>query len=120
MQSPLSAAAVAAISVYQRFLSPYKGYCCAHRAHRRGASCSGFAKSAFRDSGFLDAFNAVRARLRECAELAAAGQASAASASTMGRHAPDHDARAASERARISNCTMDGACAACTIPSLFS
>ena len=69
---------------------------------------------------FARVAGAVRARLRECAELAAAGQASAASASTMGRHAPDHDARGASDRARISNCVMDGACAACTVPSLFS
>jgi putative component of membrane protein insertase Oxa1/YidC/SpoIIIJ protein YidD len=37
-------AVAGAITAYQRYLSPYKGFCCAHHAlHRRG-SCSAFAK----------------------------------------------------------------------------
>lgn len=39
----LDASASAAIGIYQRYLSPHKGFCCAYRAHTGRRSCSAYA-----------------------------------------------------------------------------
>ena len=43
--------AIAAISGYQRFVSPYKGYRCAHRLHHGGESCSQYVKRELQQQG---------------------------------------------------------------------
>ncbi|MGR4871188.1 membrane protein insertion efficiency factor YidD [Variovorax sp. LARHSF232] len=45
--------AIAAIDGYQRFISPYKGFGCAHRVRTGGASCSRFAKRAIASLGMI-------------------------------------------------------------------
>ena len=39
----MRALALVAIGAYQRYVSPYKGFCCAYRAHTSRASCSALA-----------------------------------------------------------------------------
>lgn len=39
----LDAPATAAIGMYQRYISPHKGFCCAYRAHTGRRSCSAYA-----------------------------------------------------------------------------
>ena len=54
------------IRLYQRFISPYKGYRCAHRALHGGPSCSEFARLYALDHGLWAMLAALRIRFREC------------------------------------------------------
>ncbi|WP_416208578.1 membrane protein insertion efficiency factor YidD [Acidovorax sp.] len=75
-----ASAAVAAIGAYQRYVSPYKGFCCAHRARTGHASCSQFARRAIERCGLLAGLSLLRRRLLTCAAsyqaLMAGGQKS--------------------------------------------
>ena len=51
---------------YQRFLSPYKGFACAHRVHHGGLSCSEFVRRRMLADGFWRGITAARARFRDC------------------------------------------------------
>lgn len=65
--TPAASAAVAAIGAYQRYVSPYKGFCCAHRARTGHASCSQFARRAIERCGLLAGLRLLRRRLQACA-----------------------------------------------------
>ena len=54
------------IGGYQRFISPYKGFCCAHRALHDGASCSEWAKRAVKKVGVYGAFPLIIRRFKAC------------------------------------------------------
>jgi len=55
-----------AITGYQRYLSPYKGFCCAHRVRHGGVSCSEFVRQALLSDGLWRAWPAIRLRFAEC------------------------------------------------------
>jgi putative component of membrane protein insertase Oxa1/YidC/SpoIIIJ protein YidD len=61
--------ALASIGVYQRYISPYKGYCCAYRAHTGAHSCSTLALRAIRRHGLLRGLGILRWRLAECGNV---------------------------------------------------
>jgi putative component of membrane protein insertase Oxa1/YidC/SpoIIIJ protein YidD len=55
------------IEVYQKYLSPRKGFCCAYRVrHRRRDSCSQFARRAIERLGVLPGFRLLRRRFDKC------------------------------------------------------
>lgn len=58
--------AAASIALYQRRLSPLKGFSCAHRVLHGGESCSQHAKGLVLDLGPLAAVVPARERLRAC------------------------------------------------------
>lgn len=58
--------AVTAIEAYQRWLSPLKGYRCAHDVLYGRGGCSGFGKRAFSRHSTRLAYGALRRRLQEC------------------------------------------------------
>ncbi len=66
----LSRAALLAIGGYQRWLSPQKGWSCAYRLAHGGPGCSGFAKRAIAEQGFVAAWPAIRQRFRACHDAA--------------------------------------------------
>lgn len=68
----LKPAAILAISGYQRYVSPYKGYSCAHAAFYGGLSCSEFGKRAIREHGLPGGLILLRERFRACHQAAAA------------------------------------------------
>jgi putative component of membrane protein insertase Oxa1/YidC/SpoIIIJ protein YidD len=70
-----AAVAVGAIDLYQRFVSPYKGFRCAHRVRRGGRSCSQFAKRLVERVGLLRFGPLLMRRLRKCGETARAMKA---------------------------------------------
>jgi uncharacterized protein len=41
------------IGAYQRYLSPHKGFCCAHRAHTSKRSCSAWGRAILQKLGFF-------------------------------------------------------------------
>lgn len=57
---------LALIGVYQRRISPRKGWRCAHSALHAGPGCSGFARQMLELNGWRVAAPLVRARFREC------------------------------------------------------
>ncbi|MGM9482723.1 membrane protein insertion efficiency factor YidD [Roseateles sp. NT4] len=61
--------ALAAIGIYQRYVSPYKGFCCAYRAHTGGPSCSALGTRVIRRHGLLAGTVLLRRRLRRCGEV---------------------------------------------------
>ena len=62
----LNKLATAAITLYQRYISPHKGYCCAHRAYTGEDSCSQYAKVAITENGFFSAFPLIREQFNKC------------------------------------------------------
>ena len=57
---------LAMISAYQRYVSPYKGFCCAYRVHTGRASCSGFGYRAIRMYGIVRGFGLLHERVFRC------------------------------------------------------
>lgn len=55
-----------AITAYQRYLSPYKGFCCAYRAHTGRAGCSGLGYRAVRRYGVWSGLRVLRRRMYLC------------------------------------------------------
>jgi len=58
--------AIAAICVYKRYLSPYKGFVCAYRIHTGGSSCSTLGLRAIRRYGVLRGIGLLRERTYLC------------------------------------------------------
>lgn len=66
IDAALGRLAAALIGGHQRFLSPWKGFVCAHRAVHGGDSCSQFIKTVVTSGGLLAGLRALRPRLLEC------------------------------------------------------
>lgn len=62
----VSKLALGAIWGYQRYISPHKGFRCAHSVLHGGTGCSGYAKHAICASGLWGAIPAIRQRFRDC------------------------------------------------------
>ncbi|PSB02408.1 membrane protein insertion efficiency factor YidD [Merismopedia glauca] len=58
--------ALASISGYQRYLSPHKGFKCAHRVLNGGKSCSEYVKQVITQEGLIAAIPASRQRFAAC------------------------------------------------------
>lgn len=71
----MKAIALALIRAYQRWISPRKGFACAHRVHRGGASCSQAGFRLIRRHGLGAGWPLLRERLRRCSQIAAAARA---------------------------------------------
>ena len=56
------------ISVYQRFISPYKGFNCAHHVLHGEQTCSNAVKNLISENGLLSALPLIRGRFAECRE----------------------------------------------------
>lgn len=63
---PLSGLTIEMINLYQRRLSPLKGFSCAYRVARRRESCSQFAKRAISRCGVILGALLLRRRFRKC------------------------------------------------------
>lgn len=66
----LRLAAVSAIGLYQRYVSPYKGYCCAYRAHTGRSSCSDFGSRVIGKMGVVAGIRLLFDRFAACAVAA--------------------------------------------------
>jgi putative component of membrane protein insertase Oxa1/YidC/SpoIIIJ protein YidD len=112
MHSPATLGGVWAIDTYQRWISPYKGFHCAHHARTGGLTCSGFAKAAIREHGLFAALPRIRDRLIQCSEYATDPMKGKISEDDPGplRGCSDSDA----------GCIEAAACAGCASFDLFS
>lgn len=57
---------LALINFYQRFISPHKGFCCAHHQLHNGPTCSNAVKSILRSNSLSGALPLIQARFRAC------------------------------------------------------
>jgi uncharacterized protein len=55
-----------AIGVYQRYISPYKGFCCAYRAHTGKRSCSAYGRAVVQKLGLLAFLAALPKQFERC------------------------------------------------------
>ncbi len=62
--------ALLAIDGYQKYISPHKGFCCAHRIATGGPSCSDFVRRLIAEQGLFASLGQIRQRLRDCKEAA--------------------------------------------------
>ena len=62
----LNKVAIYLINFYQKYISPYKGYCCAYRVYHNDISCSEFAKNSFNNLRFFHAISNIKQRFKEC------------------------------------------------------
>jgi putative component of membrane protein insertase Oxa1/YidC/SpoIIIJ protein YidD len=62
----LGSAAASAIGLYQRYVSPYKGFCCAYRAQTGRRSCSAYGKAVATRLGFVALFQALPRQFGRC------------------------------------------------------
>jgi len=72
----LKSIALFAITAYQRYVSPYKGFCCAYRVHTGQASCSALGYRAIRMRGVWSGIAILRKRFDRCATAFEAYRAS--------------------------------------------
>jgi len=68
----LKPGALLAVVGYQRFISPQKGYQCAHAALYGGPSCSEFGKRAIQQYGVIGGLILLRQRFQACHQAAVA------------------------------------------------
>jgi len=60
--------ATTSIAAYQQYISPHKGFACAHRLLKGGESCCEYIKQAIAQEGFLAALAISRQRFAACRE----------------------------------------------------
>jgi uncharacterized protein len=61
-----ASSAISLIELYQRYISPRKGYVCACRVLHGGSGCSGFAKQAISELGISGGIRALKRRFEQC------------------------------------------------------
>jgi putative component of membrane protein insertase Oxa1/YidC/SpoIIIJ protein YidD len=54
------------ISTYQRYISPHKGFQCAHAYLHQGDSCSAAVKTIIADQGIIQGYTDIRHRFEAC------------------------------------------------------
>ena len=54
------------IRFYQKYISPYKGFRCAHSVLHGGPGCSGAVLTIVEDKGLIRGFPQIRARFQSC------------------------------------------------------
>ncbi|MDX2228460.1 MAG: membrane protein insertion efficiency factor YidD [Leptolyngbyaceae cyanobacterium bins.349] len=54
------------ITAYQKWISPHKGFVCAHRVLHRGESCSQYAKRVILEQGVWNAIPLMQERFEDC------------------------------------------------------
>jgi putative component of membrane protein insertase Oxa1/YidC/SpoIIIJ protein YidD len=62
----MTAVAVAGIDLYRRYLSPLKGFTCAHNHVHSAKSCSTYGRDVYASHGLIEATRLMRARFAEC------------------------------------------------------
>lgn len=55
-----------AIGAYQRYISPYKGFCCAYRAHTGKRSCSAYGRAVVQKLGLWALIAALPKQFERC------------------------------------------------------
>jgi uncharacterized protein len=63
---------ITCINFYQLYVSPFKGFRCAHAAYHKDISCSSWARMLVENEGWLSFFLSLKSRAYKCQEAASA------------------------------------------------
>lgn len=66
MQKILTAIALGTIKLYQNYISPYKGFSCAHRVATKEVSCSGYGAKVIKRFGLFTGYKLLNRRFYDC------------------------------------------------------
>ncbi len=114
----LSPLAVGGIRLYQRYISPYKGFRCANRAGKKGWSCSEFGRRVFARYEVTMAYALLQRRFAACKQSYArlsAGRFAAVMAAVPA--APEaQEGREPKRQQKTSNDI--GGCNSCDVPNI--
>lgn len=66
MPNVLDRCSLTLVDLYQRHLSPRKGFCCAYRVLHHDLSCSAYFRQQVQQQGAWDAIAPLRSRLKAC------------------------------------------------------
>jgi uncharacterized protein len=120
----LSPLAVGSIRLYQRFISPHKGFRCANRAATQGWSCSEFGRRVFARYEISTAYALLQRRFAACKQSYATLRA-ARVAANLSANMPANLADAASavpgpqhERDKKQHKTSQNSDCSCDLPSI--
>ena len=107
----------ALITAYQRYVSPYKGFCCAHRVAHGGLSCSAYAKRQLLRRGIGEAARRMRMRFAACAAAAVLLHAAAAGANGDEARRRARKATRPISRTAAHTCRIPSRRCSCTAPT---
>jgi len=62
----LKSIAVGSINLYQKYISPYKGYRCAYGVYHQNGTCSGIIKSRIQEHGLIKAYPMIKGQFQAC------------------------------------------------------
>lgn len=62
----INRSAIISIELYQKYISPHKGFCCAYKVHHNDISCSEFAKQTIKEIGLIKSIEKIKNRFNEC------------------------------------------------------
>lgn len=114
LNSVMKRCAMFAIRLYQKYISPHKGFCCAFRFHTHKQSCSAFGYRSIRMFGILKGVNVLRARLGQCSSVNRAYSINRNVGMEMGRYV-----RYNRQAGFVDSCDCGGAdCSGCDAPDL--
>jgi putative component of membrane protein insertase Oxa1/YidC/SpoIIIJ protein YidD len=112
MTAAVSRLACTIIDVYQRHISPRKGYTCAFRALHGRESCSSFGKRAIARMGLMGGLQALRRRFRRCRLAMSVLDYQGPPAHPQEPH--DKPARDTGGEGRLACCAADAGCSTCS------
>lgn len=98
---------VLVIGFYQRFVSPYKGFCCAAHVYYGSGSCSQVVKQVIADQGLVPGRVEIRNQFRRCQFAAAAIRAE------------KKDSRGRRKKRDPRRPAIEGACWSCALLNWF-
>ena len=105
--SAVDALLLGAIAIYQRLVSPRKGYRCAYGVLHGGAGCSGAVRDAIQAHGWRRARRVARSRFRDCKLAAQVLRAQS------GMIANSTSSRNRRRRREASDCACDSGLSSC-------
>jgi len=62
----LKSIAVGSINLYQKYISPYKGYRCAYGVYHQNGTCSSIIKSRIQEHGLIKAYPMIKGQFQAC------------------------------------------------------
>ena len=99
-----------AIGGYQRYLSPYKGFRCAHCVLHRGLSCSEAVKRLIQTHGVFAAWPHVRERFAQCRAAAQTLRAQALAAVIAAQAQDERKDKKKGDGCDVGDCIPDPGC----------
>lgn len=105
-----------AIRAYQKWISPYKGYRCAHRLYHGGESCSEYASRILNEQGWRKLRSKMKDRFAACRNAARFLKSEAMTDASEGEAAASEEHTGSKSKSKQSWCDSWMVCDGCHFP----